>query len=224
MSNQSYLSVWYADFPVDLLLDRFGAFLGTVPFSATMPGFTRLTVHAVSASETPILEQDLRQMPLNVGEIIEIAKNHLNSDCAYDVSCHWDLSVFDPSLGRWKVEPQPLEISCFGKDYDDEVWRQAGHVQVAFGFEHFFTGHAGLLGFRQGSRVTPESPEEARFLETMAWPENLEQYQDETRKNIRKLFDWVRRIENVGSVDRVRLWSEGEDNFEARIEEILAAR
>ena len=48
-----------------MLLERFGAFLATVPFSATKPGFTHLTIHAVNAAETPILEQDLRAMPLD---------------------------------------------------------------------------------------------------------------------------------------------------------------
>jgi hypothetical protein len=224
MSNQSYLSVWYPDIPEGLLLERFGAFLGTVPFSDKMPGFTQLTIHAVSAAEIPILEQDLRQMPLDVAGIIEIAQGHLNSDCAYDVSCYWDLSVFDSTSGKWKVEPQPLEISCYGEDYDNHAWRENGHVRVNFGFEHFFTGHASLLGFGRESRAPAQSPEEARFLEAMAWPENLERYHDETRKNIRKLLDWVRRIERAVPMDRLRLWSEGEENFEARIEEILAAR
>jgi hypothetical protein len=224
MSNQSYLSVWYPDLPVELILDRFAAFLSTVPFSGTLPGFTQLTVHAVSAAETPILEQDLRRVPLGVAGIIEIAQDHLNSDCAYDVSCYWDLSVFDAASGKWKVEPQPLEISSYGEDYDDQFSRENGHLQVNFGFEHFFTGHAGLLGFRHDCRAPAESPEEARFLEAMAWPENLQRYHDETRKNIGKLLDWIRRIEKAVPVEQVRLWSEGEENFEARIEEILAAR
>jgi len=42
--------------------------------------------------------------------------------------------------------------------------------------------------------------------------------------NIRKLFEWVRFIEKALPVREVRLWSEGEENFEARLEEILAAR
>jgi hypothetical protein len=49
-------------------------------------------------------------------------------------------------------------------------------------------------------------------------------YQEKTRENIKSLFAWVRRIENALPVDRLRLWSEGEENFEARLEEILAAR
>jgi phosphoenolpyruvate carboxylase len=94
---------------------------------------------------------------------------------------------------------------------------------VDLGFEHLFTGHAGLLGMRRGERAAAQSQEEARFLEAMAWPENLQRYQEKTRENIRKLLDWVRKIEKAVPVERVRLWSEGEENFEARVEEILVA-
>ena len=58
----------------------------------------------------------------------------------------------------------------------------------------------------------------------MAWPENLERYQEKTRENIRKLFDWVQRTEKALPVERVRLRSEGGENLEIRLEEILAAR
>jgi hypothetical protein len=57
----------------------------------------------------------------------------------------------------------------------------------------------------------------------MAWPENLQRYQEKTRENIRQLLDWIRKIEKAVPVERVRLWSEGEENFEARVEEILVA-
>jgi hypothetical protein len=81
-----------------------------------------------------------------------------------------------------------------------------------------------LLGFRQTAQAPPESPEEARFLASMLEPTNLQVYQDKTRENIRKLFEWVRHIEKALPVERIRQWSEGEENFEARLEEILAAR
>ena len=58
----------------------------------------------------------------------------------------------------------------------------------------------------------------------MAKPANLLLYREKTRENIKALFDWVRRIEQALPVERLRLWSEGEENFEARLEEILAAR
>jgi hypothetical protein len=38
----------------------------------------------------------------------------------------------------------------------------------------------------------------------MAWPENLQRYQEKTRENIRKLLDWVRKVERAVPVERVR--------------------
>jgi hypothetical protein len=37
-------------------------------------------------------------------------------------------------------------------------------------------------------------------------------------------MEWMSAAERALPVERYRLWSEGEENFEARLEEILAAR
>lgn len=224
MANQSYLSIWCKDFPEESILERFGDFLSTVPFSATKPGFNYLVVRAVDMAETPLMEQDLRAVPLDAKSVIELARDYLHNDSAFEINCDWDLWVFDAASGKWQLEPQPMQIFCNGEDYDNELWKEQGHFEVNFGFEHFFTGHAGLLGIRQSVRAPAQSPEEARFLEAMAWPENLRKYQDKTQENIRKLLEWIRKIEAAVPVARLRLWSEGEENFEARLEEILAAR
>jgi hypothetical protein len=224
MANHSFLSIWLNSLPEDQILDRFGALLATAPASATKPGFTRLTIRAVDSSETPVLEQDLRATPLDAYEIVELAGEYLHADSAYEVVGAWDLSLFDASSGKSSVEPPPLQIVCRGEEFDGEFWRENGHFEIDLGFEHFFTGHAGLLGLHAGPRPAPQSPEESRFLEAMAWPENLEKYQKQTRENIRTLFDWVARIEAALPVEKTRLWSEGEENFEARLDDIVAAR
>lgn len=224
MANQSYLSIWCKDFTEERMLGQIGAFLATVPFSTTRPGFTDLTIRAVDASEAPVLEDDLRAAPLDAGGIIELIREQLHGDTSYEVRANWDLWEFDASAAKWVNGPRGLEVFFHGEDYDDGFWRDNGHVQVSLGFEHFFTGHAGLLGIRQVGKTPAESPEEARFLEAMAWPENLQAYQEKTQENIRKLLEWIRRIEKAVAVERLRLWSEGEENFEARMEEILAAR
>ena len=224
VANQAYLSVRCKEFPEERILEYFGAFLATVPFSASKPGFNYLTIRAVDASQPPVLEQDLRMMPLDAAGIVELAAEHVHSDWACEVASFWDLATFDAASGKSKIEPQALEVICRGEDYDEGEWRDRGHLEVDLGFEHFFTGHAGLLGSRNGRREAAQSPEEARFLEVMAWPENLEKYHEKTRENIRKLFDWLRKVEKVVPVERAWLWSEGEENFEARIEEIVAAR
>jgi hypothetical protein len=224
MANHSYLSVWLNSMPEDQILERFEAFLATVPFSATRPGFTHLTIRAVDTTETPVMELDLRSVPLDAAGIAEIAGEGLHADSSYEVACAWDLSVFDAASGKSAVEPQLLQILCRGEEFDGEFWRENGHFEVNLGLEHLFTGHAGLLGLRPGPKPAPQSPEESRFLEAMAWPENLEKYQRQTRENIRRLQNWVSRIEADLPVEKTRLWSEGEENFEARLDEIVSAR
>lgn len=224
MANQAYLGVWCKQFGEEQILQQFGAFLGTVPFSTKRPGFTRLTIRAVDASEAPVVEDDLRAAPVDAAGIIEIIGEHIHGDSSYEVHAHWDLWEFDAATAKWANEPRGLEIFCHGEDYDEGFWRENGHIQVNLGFEHLFTGHAGLLGIRQVGKRAAESPEEARFLEAMAWPENLQAYHEKTRENIRKLLDWVRQIEKAVPVEKARLWSEGEENFESRMEEILAVR
>jgi hypothetical protein len=224
MSNQAYLSVVCRDFREEQIPERFGVFLQTVPFSSTKPGFTHLTMRALDDSESPVLEQDLRTAPLDAAGIVETVAEQLHSDCSYETRCFWDLATIQAGSGKSVLEPQPLEIICRGEDYESGLWRERGHIEVQLGFEHFFTGHAGLLGTQPGAKAVAQSPEEARFLEIMAWPENLDKYQEKTRENIRQLLDWVRRIEKALPVERTWLWSEGEENFEARLEEIVAAR
>ena len=224
MSNQSHLSVWLKDLPEDAMLQRFADFLATVPFSVKQPGFTYLEIRAVDSTETPLYEQDLRSMPLDAPSIIELAKDYLHSDSCYSARAYWDLWVYEGDPPRWQQLPQPVELVCNGEEYDDGFSKDNGHFEVNFGFEHLFTGHGVLLGIRQIARPAPQSPEEANFLESMSKPQNLQMYQEKTRENIKSLFAWVRRIEDALPVDRLRLWSEGEENFEARLEEILAAR
>jgi len=224
MANQAYLSVRCREFPEERILQYFREFLQTVPFSTSRPGFTYLTIRGVDDAQSPILEQDLRLAPLAASEIVAIVQQQLHSDCSYEVGCFWDLAAIDPGSANPTLGPQALEIICRGEEYEEGLWRERGHLEAQLGFEHLFTGHAGLLGAPQGRNALPQSPEEARFLETMAWPENLDKYQEKTRDNIRKLLDWVRRIETAVPVERAWLWSEGEENFEARLEEIVAAR
>ncbi len=224
MSNQAYLSVWCRDFREDQILNRLDMFLATIPFSATRPGIDQIVVRAIDSTEAPILEHDSRALPLEIADAIEVIRGHVHSDCAYELRCHWDLAVFDSATAKFAIEPRPIQILCHGEEYDNEVWRENGHFEVCLGFEHLFTGHAGLLGAGHPVSAAAASREEAQFLEAMAWPENVERYHEKTRENIRKLLDWTQRIGTAVPLERLRLWSEGEEDFEARLEEILAIR
>jgi hypothetical protein len=224
MANQAYLSIWLKEFNEVNMLERYGEFLGTVPFSAKQPGFTHVEIRAVDSSETPIYEQDLRSFPADAAGIIELAKDYVRDDCSCNARAHWDLWVFEGEPLTAKQSEESLELAGNGEAYNDGFWKENGHLEVSFGFEHLFTGHGGVLGIRQIARPAPQNQEERDFLESMAKPANLLLYKEKTRENIKKLFDWVRRIETTLPIERLQLWSEGEENFEARLEEILAAR
>jgi len=58
----------------------------------------------------------------------------------------------------------------------------------------------------------------------MAVSANLKEYHAKTRQNIQQLFNWVEAIEQALPVQRSELGSEGEENFEARLDAIFGQR
>jgi hypothetical protein len=112
-------------------------------------------------------------------------------------------------------------LICNGRSYDDGVADSSGDFLADVGLEHFFTGHAGLLGAYSTPRP-PSDPVEAEFLSWMMNDERLHEYYEKTRANIQVLLNWVGAVEKALPLERHLLWSEGEENLEARLDEILA--
>jgi hypothetical protein len=224
MPNRAYANIWIRGFSEENMLGHFEQFLATVPVSATPPGFTTLLIRAVDFAEAPLEDQDFRGWSPTPTDIASLAREHLSADVCYEVGARWDLWLRDKETASWKLEPSRLEISCFGPDFDGGGYTESGHFLVDMGFEHLFTGHAGLLTTDTERVAEPQHPDEARFLMWMSQPQNLRVYQEKTRENINKLMGWMRAVENALPVERFRLWSEGEENFEARLDHILAVR
>ncbi|HEV2387229.1 MAG TPA: hypothetical protein VGS20_08240 [Candidatus Acidoferrales bacterium] len=224
MSNRAYFSVWCRDFGEPVMLERFEQFLGTVPLSETQPGFANLVVRAIGPDQTPLLERDLRAAVLEAADVARLAGEWLQPDCCAEVQAYWDLWTYDVEAGAWGLGPHRLEILCQGEAYDDEAWRDTGHFWIHAGFEYLFTGHAGLLSSAAAAATAARHPAEAEFLDRMVRPGNLGDYRQKTQQNIRKLIGWAEQAHRAMPVDRWRLWSEGEENLEARLESILTGR
>jgi hypothetical protein len=62
---------------------------------------------------------------------------------------------------------------------------------------------------------------EHTFRQWMTVGANLKEYHAKTRENIKQLFDWVEAVQRALPVERSELGSEGEENFEARLDAIL---
>ena len=228
MANHAYLRVWTRDFSLETMIAEFARFLTTAPLSASRDFFEELIVQAVDPGETPIAEWDLRPQKAGPAEVAALAAQHLNSDTAYIATASWDLWSFDVETLKWQRNPEPLELICHGLDYDGGIATSAGHFQADLGFEHFFTGHGGLLvpsgASNSNSPNSSDHPVEHTFRQWMATSNNLKEYHAKTRENIQQLFLWVEAIERALPVERTELWSEGEENMEARLDEILAQR
>lgn len=223
MANHAYAQFWCREFSEQGMLPLYERLLATVPFSATHPGFTALALRAVESAEAPLAEHDLRTQPASAAELVAVCAEHPGADMQYAAQAWWDLWSFEG--GGWRDRPHVLELVCWGEQFDEGAFAENGHFQIDLGFEHLFTGHAGLLGAHAGTNgAHAEHPAEAAFLERMADPVSLRAYQEKTRANIKRLLDWVERIKGALPVERYALWSEGEENFEARLDDVLAAR
>lgn len=226
MANRAYLRVWTRDFSATTLIPQFARFLATVPLSSQQPGFTELTVQPIDASETPLFEWDLRDQGYGPPEVAALAAQHIDADSAYIASAHWDLWSFDSQTLKWTQRAEPLTLLCNGPEYDGGIASSEGHFVADLGFEHFFTGHGGLLapGAASNPFASSDHPMEHSFRQWMSVPANLKEYHAKTRENIQVLFNWMDSIAQALPVERSELSSEGEENFEARLDAIHGSR
>ena len=226
MANRAYLRVWTREFSEATMIAQFARFLTTAPLAESRQYFNELIVQAVDPTEAPVAEWDVHDGTYGAPEIAALAAQHLNSDTSYIVHARWDLWTFDVDTVRWKRGPQPLILTCNGPDYDNGAATTEGHFTADLGFEHLFTGHAGILA--PGAASNPfhgsDHPIEKTFRNWMSVEANRREYAGKTRENIQHLMSWVESASRALPVERSELCSEGEENFEARLDAILALR
>ena len=223
MANRAYLRVWTRDFSETTLIAQFARFLTTAPLSATENAFKELIVQPIDATELSLAEWDLKDLGYGAPEVAALAIQHLHPDSAYIVNAKWDIWSFDVEALKWMHKPEPLMLTCHGPEYDGGIAASEGNFTADLGFEHFFTGHGGLLapGAASNPFDSSDHPLEHTFRQWMSVAANLKEYHAKTRANIQQLFSWVEAIEQALPVERSELWSEGEQNFEARLDAIL---
>jgi hypothetical protein len=226
MANRAYLRVWTRDFSETTLIAQFARFLATAPLSASDAAFKELIVQPIDATELSLAEWDLKDLGYGAAEVAALAAQHSHPDSGYIATAKWDLWSFDAESLKWMNKPEPLVLTCHGPEYDGGIAASEGNFTADLGFEHFFTGHAGLLapGAASNPFESSDHPLEHTFRQWMAVSGNLKEYHAKTRENIQQLFNWVESIERALPVERSQLWSEGEQNFEARLDAILSRR
>jgi hypothetical protein len=220
------LRVWTRDFSEATMIAEFARFLKTAQLAESRQYFDELIVQPIDSTEPPAAEWDVHDGTYGAPEIAALAAQHLNADTSYIVHAKWDLWTFDTDTLKWKRGPQPLILTCNGPEYDGGAAASEGHFVADLGFEHLFTGHAGLLAPSAASNPFDSSdhPIEKTFRSWMSVDSNRKEYAGKTRENIQHLMSWVEAVSRALPVERSELWSEGEENFEARLDAILALR
>lgn len=220
------MRVWTRDFSQSTMIAQFARFLATAPLAESRQYFDEMIVQAVDPTEPPIAEWDVHGGTYGPPEIAALAMQNLDADTAYFVHGAWDLWALDIETLKWERGPRPFVLTCHGQAFDDGVAATAGHFTADLGLEHLFTGHAGLLA--PGAASNPfdgsDHPIEKTFRSWMSVEANRKEYAAKTRENIQQLLNWVESVERALPVERSELWSEGEENFEARLDTILAVR
>jgi hypothetical protein len=226
MANRAYLRVWTRDFSEATMIAEFARFLTTAQLAESRQYLDELIVQPIDSTEPPAAEWDVHDGTYGAPEIAALAAQHLNADTSYIVHAKWDLWTFDTDTLKWKRGPQPLILTCNGPEYDGGAAASEGHFVANLGFEHLFTGHAGLLAPSAASNPFDSSdhPIEKTFRSWMSVDGNRKEYAGKTRENIQHLMNWVEAVSRALPVERSELWSEGEENFEARLDAILALR
>jgi hypothetical protein len=193
MADALFLSLWFPSFSETEMMPRTLSVLRQFPFSAHRPGISYLSVHPVDWSEPTIMERRFRP-GLEPDQAAAITGEFLHSDYAYLFEAYWDLWV--PTGESEELVPAPVQVKVIahGTDFEEQIYQQAGHVQIDFGTDSPFLYEEQFL--------TPLI--ESRF-----------------RANVQKLVALTQTLEkNCGISGRV-LWSESDENLAQKLIERL---
>ena len=189
MADPLYLNLWFPSFEAQEMLSRALIVMSQFPFSAQQPGISYLALHPISWDEPTILERRF-QPGATPEEAVEIASDLLHEDYAYLFEGHWDLWAAGEGEQPWSEQPRQVKFLVHGTEFDEQTYRENGHIQVDFGLDTPFLGEEAAL--------TP-------FIE------------QRIRANVHKLVEFTSKVEqNCGVSGRV-LWSESEENLAQKL-------
>ncbi|HEY6767326.1 MAG TPA: hypothetical protein VI386_21410 [Candidatus Sulfotelmatobacter sp.] len=189
MPDPLYLSLWFPDVSGPAMLPHILSVLHQFPFSESVPGISYLSVQPVSWNEASILER--RFLPrVTPEEALVIAADLIHDDYAYIFEAHWDLWMPGATGREWALAPSLVKFIARGEEFDDEAYKESGHIEVDFGPDSIF--------LQENVELTDEA-------------------QAKVRDNVAKLVEFSRKAEkNTRSTGRL-LWSESEENLAQKL-------
>jgi hypothetical protein len=189
VADSLYFNVWFASFAPGEMLARLNCVLRQFPFSTARPGVTYVSLHPISWDEATVLERRF-DPGIEPDQAAAVASDLVHEDYAYLFEASWDLWSPHPETGDWAVRPERVRLVAHGLDFDDQTYRENGHIQIDLGVDSLF--------LQEDMKLTPFN--EARV-----------------RSNIQKLVEFTAKIEKNCGVTARLLWSESEENFAQKL-------
>jgi hypothetical protein len=196
MADPLYLSLWFPSFDTEEMFARSAAVMREFPFSPVRPGITYISVHPLAWSEPTILERRFDQ-GISPEEAADLVAEFAHVDYAFVFEAFWDLWApqDDPAL-PWIQRPIAVRFVVHGKQFEEGLYTDRGHLEVDFGLDTPFL-HDEL-------DLTPFMAERVKF-------------------NVAKLVDYGQRLEQNCALSGRVLWSESEENLAQKLVSRLQA-
>lgn len=169
----------------------FEKMLRIFPFSQREQPQTVLSIHAIDATEPPLLEAPING-PVDVTDLLAALAGYIGDDVAYTIDSWWDLWQFNED---WALAPARVALSCFGPEFDNGTDReitQQEDLRIDFGLDAHYLPQPGVPGA-------------ARMIES----------------NIKSLLRLVHELDSSLPVSRRLLETESGYNFAERLEQAL---
>lgn len=192
MADQLFLNLWFPTFDTAEMMPRMLSVMKQFPYSAAKGGISREMVFPLSFHEAPVLAQKF-DYGTDPAHAVQLASEFLHDDYSYQFDAYWDLWVpkQEGDLDEtWVIEPSEVSFFAYGRQFEDGIYKENGHLQVDFGLDTPF--------LHEEFQLTPAV--EARV-----------------KANVQKLVNFTVAVEqNCGITGRV-LWSESEENLAQKL-------
>jgi hypothetical protein len=188
MADRLYLNLWFPSFSESEMLPKMLCVLRQFPFVKERPGIGYIAVRPISWNE-PVVYQETFDYRATPEQAIEIAREFLHDDNAYEFEALWELWAPGEDAG-WVHAPRAVSFVAHGLNFEEGAFEQEGHVQVDFGPDTPF--------LYEDVKLTPLT--EARV-----------------RDNVQKLVEFTNAVEKNCSVSARLLWSESDENLAQKL-------
>jgi hypothetical protein len=131
MADQLYLSYRLRGYTEQNMLRHYEKLLQIFPLSRLSPAAAVLRMTALNFAEPPLLEQAF-PYPVEIDQLVKVAREYDTRDCAIQLEAHWDLWQYD---GDWKLTPSRADLFGFGPAFEDAG---GDHLRNTFGLDALF--------------------------------------------------------------------------------------